>query len=230
MTKRGSHVPLREAGSPGSPGRTSNTLPLTPPEPLAWPCCWGHSSFFCKLLSWILPEGFLSMKTPPCLAWNEAWEREIIERQLIWASPFPRGGWAAAWEARKWRKWAGAWGRGVGQALPQGSLRVLLPYPSLVHAPSHLQLAPWRQAKLNTNISLNVVRGRKLALSERGGTCQSSYRWWKGESEEAPTWKRVSNANRPQKVASVLKILWGVYAALMMSTLLWGSDTWWYRV
>lgn len=121
---------------------------------------------------------------------------------------------------------AGAWGK----ALPQGSLSVLLPYPSLVHAPSHLQLAPWRQAKPSTNISLNMVRGRELALGDRGGTCQSSYRWWKGESEEAHTWKRVSNANRPQKVASFLKIFWGVYAALMMSTLFWGTDTWWYRV
>lgn len=111
------HVTPREGCHSGRPGKT-NERHRTGNQELIGPDCLENNNFFCKSLTYILPEGFLSRKTPLCWsAQNRAWEREIIGRQLLWASsPLPE---AKCCSPVKWRA--------VGRA----GLSILIPYPSL---------------------------------------------------------------------------------------------------
>lgn len=113
----------------------------------------------------------LSMKTPLNLAWNDAWKRETIGRQLLWVSSLLLSQRPHCYSPVKWRKWGK--GTGAGAAAASG-LSVL---------PGSRHTFPFPTGPLKTggaeHIYLCMRREKEIALIELGIICQSNYRLMK---------------------------------------------------
>lgn len=102
----------------------------------------------------------------------------------------------------------GAWGRRCHRGAWASSF-LTLPWPRTLPSPA----GPLKTGETEHKHFLEYGERKRTCLKWTRGNMPEQLQMRKGENEEAHIWKRVSNANRPQKVASFLKIFWGVSVA-----------------